>query len=196
MTERERWVVYPLLFLALGAALRDKLVDRTITKSIVCQELAVVDEEPLGRQPPRVLAKIGRTESKTGGPAAAYLAINGQVEIIDDDPAGVQPPHTLIKIGRTEPSPGAPSSGEVIVDGVINAKQYAYQGVMLMPTWQSLPAVPIPKMLHPLQQPNQNRPTPNAPKAQAPSRRPATAPDNNRGPAPAPPRAGDQPPTK
>ena len=25
MTERERWIVYPLLFLALGAALRDKL---------------------------------------------------------------------------------------------------------------------------------------------------------------------------
>jgi hypothetical protein len=31
MTERERWIVYPLLFLALGAALRDKLVDRTTT---------------------------------------------------------------------------------------------------------------------------------------------------------------------
>ena len=68
MTERERWVVYPLLFLALGAALRDKLIDRTITKSIVCQELNVVDEEPLGRQPPRVLAKIGRAEPKSGGP--------------------------------------------------------------------------------------------------------------------------------
>ena len=45
MTERERWIVYPLLFLALGAALRDKLVDRTTTKSIVCQELTIVDEE-------------------------------------------------------------------------------------------------------------------------------------------------------
>ena len=54
MSERERWVVYPLLFLALGAALRDKLVDRTTTKSIVCQELTIVDEEPDGQNPVRV----------------------------------------------------------------------------------------------------------------------------------------------
>ena len=53
MTERERWIVYPLLFLALGAALRDKLFDMTTTKSIVCQELTVIDEEPVGCEPPR-----------------------------------------------------------------------------------------------------------------------------------------------
>ena len=33
MTERERWIVYPLLFLALGAALRDKLSEHTKTKT-------------------------------------------------------------------------------------------------------------------------------------------------------------------
>ena len=48
MTERERWIVYPLLFLALGAGLRDKLFDQTRTKSIECQELTVSAEERVG----------------------------------------------------------------------------------------------------------------------------------------------------
>lgn len=49
MTERERWIVYPLLFLALGAALRDKIVKSTESQRIKCQGLAVFDanEEPL-----------------------------------------------------------------------------------------------------------------------------------------------------
>lgn len=80
MTERERWVVYPLLFLALGAALRDKLVDSTITKRIVCQELTVVDEEPVGMQPVGVIARIGRTEAAHGQPSTGYLVLNGQLE--------------------------------------------------------------------------------------------------------------------
>jgi hypothetical protein len=79
MSERERWVVYPLLFLALGAALRDKLVDRTTSKSIVCQELTIVDEEPIGNQPVRVLAKIGRAESTAGGSPVGYLEVDGVV---------------------------------------------------------------------------------------------------------------------
>jgi hypothetical protein len=80
MSERERWVVYPLLFLALGAALRDKLFDRTTSKSIVCQELTVVDEEPAGRQPVRILAHIGRNKSATGMPANGYMVLNGHLD--------------------------------------------------------------------------------------------------------------------
>ena len=85
MTERERWVVYPLLFLALGAALRDKLVDRTITKSIYCQELAIVDEEPRSGQAARVLARIGRSDAKSGSAAGATFMLDGHMEIIADD---------------------------------------------------------------------------------------------------------------
>ena len=76
MTERERWVVYPLLFLALGAALRDKLFDRTITKSIVCQELTVLEEEPNGV---RILAQIGRSDSMRSA-SNAYMIVNGQLD--------------------------------------------------------------------------------------------------------------------
>ena len=81
MNERERWVVYPLLFLALGASLRDKLFDQTTTKSIVCQELTVVDQEPVGNKPVRVLAKIGRADSTNGGPSGGYLIVNGHLEV-------------------------------------------------------------------------------------------------------------------
>jgi hypothetical protein len=72
MSERERWVVYPLLFLALGAALRDKLFDRTITKSIVCQELMVLDEAG-------IMAQIGRSDS-TLAASDAYMVVNGQLD--------------------------------------------------------------------------------------------------------------------
>ena len=53
MTTRERWIVYPLLFLALGIALRDKLIpptlieaeqircDRLETEETACQSLSV-----------------------------------------------------------------------------------------------------------------------------------------------------------
>jgi len=48
MNERERWIVYPLLFFALGAALRDKFLqrmttDEVIAKRILCDELSVRD---------------------------------------------------------------------------------------------------------------------------------------------------------
>lgn len=45
MNDRERWIVYPLLFLALGAALRDKLAKQTSAKQIVCEQLYLVDAE-------------------------------------------------------------------------------------------------------------------------------------------------------
>ncbi len=81
MTERERWIVYPLLFLALGAALRDKLADSTTTKRIVCQELTVVDEDSGGRHQPQLLARIGRNEpARDGVPATGFLFVNGPIE--------------------------------------------------------------------------------------------------------------------
>jgi hypothetical protein len=104
MTERERWVVYPLLFLALGASLRDKLGGRTTTKSIVCQELRVEDE-PVGNQTARVLALIGRTEPTAGKPSVGYLMVNGQVGV----------------------------DGALNVKGTVNANQYFFRGLPMIP---------------------------------------------------------------
>ena len=54
MSERERWIVYPLLFFALGAALRDKLFQHVESKEILCESLKIVDRE----DPTRLLAEL------------------------------------------------------------------------------------------------------------------------------------------
>jgi hypothetical protein len=43
MSERERWIVYPLLFLTMGIALRDKVI-QPISDEVRCRRLAVYDE--------------------------------------------------------------------------------------------------------------------------------------------------------
>ncbi len=79
MTERERWIVYPLLFLALGAALRDKLSEHTKTKRIECQELVVNGESRVG-QPPVTLVHIGAIERKSpDAPHVGQILVNGQI---------------------------------------------------------------------------------------------------------------------
>lgn len=45
MNERERWIVYPLLFLALGVALRDELFDQTWSRNVVCEQLTLIDSQ-------------------------------------------------------------------------------------------------------------------------------------------------------
>jgi hypothetical protein len=73
MTERERWIVYPLIFFALGAALRDKFLQQVSTKEILCQRLecegpitcegVVVLDANNKRQP---LVQLGRIEPPDG----------------------------------------------------------------------------------------------------------------------------------
>ncbi len=72
MSERERWIVYPLLFLALGAALRDKLAKQTRTKQLVCEQLFVVDAE--GR--PMAELRGSNLRLDFGGPDQGYVVAN------------------------------------------------------------------------------------------------------------------------
>src|SRR5947207_15694936 len=77
MNERERWIVYPLLFLALGAGLRDKLFDQTRTKSIECQDLTVAAEDGGGR-PPILMTRIRAADtSPTGKTPTAQKLLKG-----------------------------------------------------------------------------------------------------------------------
>jgi len=133
MSERERWVVYPLLFLALGAALRDKLVDRTTAKSIVCQELLVVEEQPLGREAV-VLARIGRADkSNNDEPPFGSLLLNGQLEVVD------RAANPLVTIGRARFGTDGRTGGhvhvrgQVSVEGAVFAALYAYLGQPIAP---------------------------------------------------------------
>ena len=45
MSNRERWTVYPLLFLTLGIALKDKITKRTDTDTVICKNLVVTDRQ-------------------------------------------------------------------------------------------------------------------------------------------------------
>ncbi|HMP07917.1 MAG TPA: hypothetical protein PJ982_16325 [Lacipirellulaceae bacterium] len=79
MSERERWIVYPLLFFALGASLRDKFLQqvttkdlqaqRLVAKQIACEELNIVDPG----KPERVVAKL--TSGSPGGEDADRFGV-------------------------------------------------------------------------------------------------------------------------
>jgi hypothetical protein len=45
MNDRERWTVYPLLFLTLGIAVKDKIVRLTDADTVNCQRLIVHDRQ-------------------------------------------------------------------------------------------------------------------------------------------------------
>jgi hypothetical protein len=178
MSERERWVVYPLLFLALGAALRDKLVDRTTTKSIVCQELLVMDEQPLGREPV-LLARIGPADGSNGDelPSGSFV-LNGQIEVVDRDPSNNQLARPLVTIGRAQFGPEGTIGGHVrvngqlLVNGAINATFYVYQGQPIVPVLRGVfPGASIPAELM--------RAIPDALAPKPPAEVPETAPPAN-----------------
>ncbi|TWU27438.1 hypothetical protein [Bythopirellula polymerisocia] len=64
MSERERWIVYPLLMFALGAAVRDKLMQRVESEVIRCASLQIVDQQ----NPDITLAELGFTEANVHDP--------------------------------------------------------------------------------------------------------------------------------
>jgi hypothetical protein len=143
MNERERWVVYPLLFLALGASLRDKLVDQTTTKSIKCQELLVVEEQTFGEDV--LLARIGGADTDDANqPPTADMVLRGQFTVVD--PHGLT---KLVSIGRDERRQSAPPKGlvavqgQVLVDGQINANYYLFRGLPFLPALRAaVPGLP------------------------------------------------------
>jgi hypothetical protein len=116
MTERERWIVYPLLFLALGAALRDKLSEHTKTKSIECQELIVYGEENEGR-PSVPLVQIGAAKrASADSPHMGQIFVNGLIQA-----QGVQ--------------------AEGIQAGNVNADNYYFRRVPFAPLLRAIPGV-------------------------------------------------------
>jgi hypothetical protein len=153
MTDRERWIVYPLLFLALGASLRDKLVDRTTKKIIACQELLILDEQPPGGEPVLLARLGGIPRRKAEDPFIGQFVLNGNIEVFDRDPTQ-QSAHRLVSIGRAQFGPKGPVgghigvNGQLIVNGGINATFYAYQGQPIVPALRGVfPGASIPSEL-------------------------------------------------
>jgi hypothetical protein len=88
MNERERWIVYPLLFFALGASLRDKFLQhvsskeiecqRLVAKEILCEDLSILD--PVTDD--RVVAKLTSGEP-TGAKDSEDVARFGVLLLFD-----------------------------------------------------------------------------------------------------------------
>lgn len=90
MSERERWIVYPLLFFALGAALRDKFThevrtDQLLAGKIACEELLILDpSKPSDEGQRRVVAQLSSNapqgRNSSGGHYGQLILIGSQGE--------------------------------------------------------------------------------------------------------------------
>jgi len=80
MSERERWIIYPLLFFALGAGIRDKILQRVEVKEIVCESLKIVDlHDPMK---PLAVLDFRRKDSKYPAQLADRV---GQLRLVDSN---------------------------------------------------------------------------------------------------------------
>ena len=109
MSERERWIVYPLVLFALGAALRDKILQEVEAKEIRCQRLEIIDQQ----DPDRVLAEIGFRRGANNDPG--QLADRAGVLRIRDSDGD-----TICELGQTATLSRVYARQVVVVD--INSK--------------------------------------------------------------------------
>ncbi len=80
MSERERWIIYPLLFFALGAGVRDKILQRVEVKEIVCESLKIVDRQ----DPSKPLAELGFRRKNNQQPSQLADRM-GRLRLFDSD---------------------------------------------------------------------------------------------------------------
>ena len=80
MSEKERWIVYPLIFFALGAAIRDKLLQRVESRDIVCESLQIVDSH----NPHLPLAILSFDRVRSSAPDQTNSNV-GSLQLIDSN---------------------------------------------------------------------------------------------------------------
>lgn len=81
MSERERWIIYPLLFFALGAAVRDKILHRVDAKEIYCESLKIIDQQdPTGRS----FVELGIQRARSNDPTQMADRV-GLLRLINSD---------------------------------------------------------------------------------------------------------------
>lgn len=115
MTDRERWTVYPLIFLTLGLALKDKLVEVEVVdvqcRNLICNAVHVTDAE--GRQRAVVSFDAEGGYVRTNGTKDGLTVILGHTEqlgglLFVDRKGGVHVnPGSIYRAPRTMPQ--APS---------------------------------------------------------------------------------------
>ncbi len=80
MSERERWIVYPLIFFALGAAVRDKILGRVEVKEIICESVKIVDLQ----NPTIPLAVLGFQRAPSNDPTQLADRV-GRLRLVDSE---------------------------------------------------------------------------------------------------------------
>ncbi len=80
MSERERWIVYPLIFFALGAAVRDKILQRVEAKEVVCESVRIVDLQ----NPMDTLAVLSFQRAAANDPSQLADRV-GRLQLADSD---------------------------------------------------------------------------------------------------------------
>ncbi len=81
MSERERWIIYPLLFFALGAAVRDKILHRVDAKEIYCESLKIIDQQdPTGRP----FVELGIQRARSNDPTQMADRV-GMLRLVNSD---------------------------------------------------------------------------------------------------------------
>ena len=95
MSERERWIVYPLLLFALGAAIRDKLAQEVESKVIRCESLQIIDQQ----DPTVTLAELSFKRAMSNDPTQLSDRV-GALQLKDSDGNQVCDIATDVRVGR------------------------------------------------------------------------------------------------
>lgn len=105
MTERERWIVYPLLFLALGAALRDKLIKQTFSERIECELLVCDDIVARNKVQANVAVRspLLEADSVTAGRVNSAAVLQGGQPVLSINPQYL--PQLLQRMGLLQTAP-------------------------------------------------------------------------------------------
>jgi hypothetical protein len=78
MTDRERWTVYPLLFLTLGIAVKDKLISLSNVDTVLCRTLVVHDRA--GKEQVVITSNPGGGLVRTQGTKTGINVLVGHLE--------------------------------------------------------------------------------------------------------------------
>ncbi len=115
MSSRERWTVYPLLFLTLGIALKDKIVKLVNVDTVICKTLEVTDQQ--GNARVIVSSNASGGIVKADNPQGVSVAVGhyaNRAGLMFLDPRGNLVPgvgyHFLLNSNPSKPIPARPDS--------------------------------------------------------------------------------------
>jgi hypothetical protein len=120
MTERERWAVYPLLFLTLGIAVKDKIIGVVRVENVQCRNLlcnTVLVTDPQGKQQVVVSSTPGGGVVRTLGNAPQLDVLVGHTQhlaglMFVDAEGNIRSPTLAVPTGlspHAKPEPAADS---------------------------------------------------------------------------------------